>query len=550
MPRYSQPSARKRAGATYTPPLLATRLARAAWAAAPARDALSILDPAAGDGALLEAIVDEAPRPSHLHITAHETDSDARDALRRRLALRGPSAVVHATSFLEGTVQQADLIIANPPWVRTQVLGSTTAQALAKRFGLRGRVDLSHAFVLAIADALAPGGVAAVIVPNKVLMTRGAATLRRALLDRVDLLHITDLGDTRLFDAAVLPAILVFRAPDSSPPKGSTETTFCQIYTQPDPAPGPAVSMSEALDASGPVLLDDGRSFQVDHGTLRVSGPHHTWQRTSPAITRWLDTVNANTHVTLGGLGKIRVGIKSTADKVFVAPDWSALPDHARPELLRPLTTHRVARPFRGRPLAASDAVLYPHTVDDENNRQPVVLEDFPKSRAHLEAHRARLEGRRYLIDGGRRWFELWVPHHPAVWAAPKVVLRDIAPRCTAWLDCDGTVVQGDCYWLATDTLDHAFLALSVLNSTVADAWYDLTANNRLYAGRRRYLTQYLRELPLPDPEGAHGQALIDGARALYQALEHTPLDALAEQRAALDALAWRALGLEPGHIP
>ena len=43
-----------------------------------------------------------------------------------------------------------DLIIANPPYVRTQIMGSHQAQHISQRFGLSGRVDLYHAFILAM----------------------------------------------------------------------------------------------------------------------------------------------------------------------------------------------------------------------------------------------------------------------------------------------------------------------------------------------------------------------------------------------------------------
>jgi hypothetical protein len=38
---------------------------------------------------------------------------------------------------------------------------------------------------------------------------------------------------------------------------------------------------------------------------------------------------------------------------------------------------------------------------------------------------------------------------------------------------------------------------------------------NRLYAGRRRWITQYVTRLPLPDPNTDAGQRLTDLAREL-----------------------------------
>lgn len=39
-----------------------------------------------------------------------------------------------------------DIVIANPPYVRTQILGSEQAQILAQKFQLKGRVDLYYPF--------------------------------------------------------------------------------------------------------------------------------------------------------------------------------------------------------------------------------------------------------------------------------------------------------------------------------------------------------------------------------------------------------------------
>ena len=68
-------------------------------------------------------------------------------------------------------------------------------------------------------------------------------------------------------------------------------------------------------------------------------------------------------------------------------------------------------------------------------------------------------------------------------------------------MDLDGTIVNGDCYWLAaTDdkTTVLLWLALAVGNSSFIEAFYDRRFNNKLYAGRRRFITQYVEHFPIP----------------------------------------------------
>ena len=511
----------------------------------------TILDPACGDGALLEAARDHRRGLGQASDTFVGLDADpqATATARRRLALGGGRVDVRQLDFLASldAVEPVDRVVANPPWVRTQVMGAARTQALARRFGLSGRVDLAQAFVLAMVSVLRPGGRAAVLVPNKLLQTRGAAAFRAALRDRVRLVELIDLGDTRLFDAAVLPAIIVFERVAPTP----AATPFWSIYTR------PAAPRAEVVDATGFEAtwgragchrLPDGRVFEVRTGELVQRGPHRTWQRGGAAVDAWLARLEARTALRLGALGPVRVGVKSTADPVFVSPDWTALAPDARPELLRPLTTHHRARAFRARPHDPRRQILYPHEVVG-GRRQAVSLDDHPRTRAWLEAHRARLERRTYVKAAGRPWFALWVPHDPDGWSGPKLVLRDIAPRATAWLDREGTVVNGDCYWLAPHAHvpeDHLFLALAVANSTLVDAWYDRVCNNRLYAGRRRYLAQFISEFPLPDPSSVAAAGLVAGARDLYTRLENTPEDDLLAVRGDLDRAVWAAFGLDP----
>lgn len=169
--------------------------------------------------------------------------------------------------------------------------------------------------------------------------------------------------------------------------------------------------------------------------------------------------------------------MKSTADKVFIRNDWCNLPD-GRPELLRPLITRKCARRFKA--VVPENAkhikeIIYPHEVT-ENGRAAVNLGFYPKTASYLEKHRDALEMRTYLIEAGRKWYELWVPQDPAAWPLPKLVFPDISDKPTFWIDTDGGIVNGECYWMQyenKDEQDLLWLALAVANSTFIEAFYD-----------------------------------------------------------------------------
>ena len=257
------------------------------------------------------------------------------------------------------------------------------------------------------------------------------------------------------------------------------------------------------------------RHGELDHGN-RVDG---VWKIATVESDEWLATVQAHTFCTFGDLGKIRVGVKTTADKVFIRDDWESLPEDERPELLRPLITHFAAQRYRARLTQLPKRVLYTHELRD-GERRVVNLAQFPRAARYLERHRAILEARHYVIEGGRQWFEIWVPQNPARWPLPKLVFPDISEKPTFWIDLDGSVVNGDCYWLATNDpaqTDLLWLAVAVGNSSFAEEFYDHRFHNKLYSGRRRFMTQYVETFPLPDPTTPLAKEIIASAKVLYE---------------------------------
>jgi methylase of polypeptide subunit release factors len=565
--RYKLVAKDKAAGATYTPSNLATFVARQILNVAKLERGkpLRLLDPATGDGELLTSLLGLLAERGVRGVEVHgfETDVAALNTATSRIRERFPDAVVHfqCGSFLDFVLEQArpgdrgglfeptstplyDLIIANPPYVRTQIMGAEQAQQLASQFGLAGRVDLYYAFVIAMAHVLRPGGIGGIIVSNRFMTTRSGAALRHAIRDHFTIRHVWDLGDTKLFDAAVLPAVLLVEKQQE--PQDST-ASFTSIYTTTEVATKNSRDALAAVECDdGVVAVDDGRRFKVKHGALDMTAPSDAvWRVANVASDSWLAAVAAHTWARFGDLGKIRVGVKTCADKIFIRSDWDSMSNEMRPELLRPITTHHIARRFRAKPGRESRHILYPHeSVNGE--RKPSDLTRYPKSRAYLEQHRDTLEGRTYVIEGGRQWYEIWVPQDPASWDAPKLVFRDIAEEPTFWLDLDGSIVNGDCYWLAVQKPEDSellWLAAAVANSTFIEAFYDHSFNNKLYAGRRRFITQYVEQFPLPEPSLPSSRNIMSMARALYDCAEGSEAVALARR---LDKLIWQAFGVDP----
>ena len=562
--RYELVTDEKAGGVTYTPKNLGRFVANQIVSTAllsGKSDRIRVIDPAVGDGELLLCLIDALIGIGHNKIEVHGFDTDAR-ALGRtsdRIALRYPSVPLNLRKadflsysldqrscqddlFQIATGERFDLLIANPPYVRTQILGSQQAQAIGNHFGLTGRVDLYHAFLLAIGSVLKPTGTAGIIVSNRFMTTKGGGSVRKALLESLDIEHVWDLGDTKLFNAAVLPAVLLVHGRNRR--SQSAAARFTSIYETGEPATSTASSQLDALTHIGVMQINDGRRFNVQQGHLDFgTDADSVWRMRSDTLDAWLATVEANTWKNFGAIGKIRVGIKTCADSVFIREDWQEFPTDSLPELIRPLTTHHGARRFRARELLRPKKVVYPHEVVD-GRRAAVDLSKYPNTQRYLLEHRQILEARRYVIEGGRQWYEIWVPQDPGAWALPKLVFRDISEEPCFWLDLGGSIVNGDCYWLAPRKKSDEsllWLAAAVGNSTFAEAFYDRRFNNKLYSGRRRFMTQYVEQFPLPAPSSDISKQIILMARELFHGVDHSPARSTHE---ALDYLVWEAFGL------
>jgi len=570
-------------GAHFTPHELACFVARRIikTLSLDTMNTLSVLDPACGDGELLLAFTKTLPKKALHKTTVIGVENNIQTVQTAQVRLADTSvkqvivkhddflnicenAIIQHQLFFDAPKQSSpikpvDVIIANPPYVRTQVLGAEKAQTLANAFGLSGRVDLYHAFLVAMTRQLLPGGILGVITSNRFLTTQGGSAVREFLAHEYEIIEIIDLGDTKLFEAAVLPAIFIGRkhlplAEGKTSPH--TKATFIRIYEN------TKVSANvDDVEAKHSVYtaLEDGRSgeysisgqhFTVAHGTLCLpTSSDEPWNMVTFDEDEWLKMINTHALTHICDVAKVRVGIKTTADEVFIREDWHKLPIELQPEetVLRPLLSQESADRWtpktKGVPLRQ---VLYTHTMKNEK-RVAIDLHQHPKAEAYLKQHYDRLASRTYVLEAKRQWYEIWVPQQPSAWQQSKLVFPDISPSPKFSYDEQGCIVDGNCYWIipnAGQSPDMLFLIAGVANSYLMTRYHDLAFNNKLYAGRRRYLTQYVEKYLLPDSNSLESQGII----TLVKELLFSPLtpQERKEKEENIETLVAQAFGVEP----
>lgn len=529
----------KETGATFTPTLLADFLSKRIL------DFLNVehpvvLDPSCGDGSLLSSIGSLLDNEGNQYtLQGYDLDPtylrEAEERLRQRC--QGPFELRQA-DFLDeieitknqaeigfeekaGLSQFADVVIANPPYVRTQVLGAARAQELAAKFNLSGRVDLYYPFLISMTHALKFGGIIGVITSNRFLFTKSGDSIRRFLYENFEILEVIDLGDTKLFDAAVLPAILVGRRKKNAHNK---EAKFTKVYEALEFVEEDATSVSSVYD-----ILSDTRDgyfsvsdklFKKTSGALRFrNSKENTWAMLSVSEKKWVDRVEKKSSSLVGDHFKVRVGIKTTADKVFIGDSWEQLGDlQPEAELMHDLISQENLKQWK----LSEDKklrVLYTHR-NVNGKKRPIELQDYPHAEKYLNEHKALLAGRKYIQKAGREWFEIWVPQNPDSWAKPKLVFPDISPTPRFYFDSSGKIVNGNCYWMVAESKEQVDLLLliqGIANSKVMTKYHDLVFGNKLYSGRRRYFSQYVQNYPLPDIRSEHARDIIQTVRLLNE---------------------------------
>ena len=289
-------------------------------------------------------------------------------------------------------------------------------------------------------------------------------------------------------------------------------------------------------------------TYRVTAGRVPIPGDDtRPWTMLTGSEIDWIAAVNARAQCRIGEIAKVRVGVKSTADSVFIRSDWHALPPDRRPESqhLQPLLSQRDAaqwRPICGH--SPQSQVLYTHAIVD-GQRRVIKFDRGSPTWKYLLENRERLESRKYVIDAGRAWYELWVPQDPGAWPLPKIVFPDISPEPRFFADTSGAIVDGNCYWITTnDPRDEEllYLILGIANSALMVRYHDLAFQNKLYSQRRRHLTQYVTEYPIPDRETAASRRIIEIARRL--AHEALPANRQAELASEIDRLSFAAFGI------
>ncbi|MGH7136935.1 MAG: Eco57I restriction-modification methylase domain-containing protein, partial [Pirellulales bacterium] len=382
-----------------------------------------------------------------------------------------------------------DVVVGNPPYVRQELLSDIKPYLETEYRSYHGMADLYVYFYERGLRLLRPGGLLSMIVTNKWMKSGYGEPLRRFFADSAWIESVVDFGHAKQIfeDADVFPSIIVARKPTAAPKPKTAR--LCSIPRE--------------------QLRIDDLSRQIEHEGLALPLDQlaaDTWQLEPQGVSRLLAKIaERGRRLTDFAAVEPLSGIKTGLNEAYLidTPTKEALAaSHAgSAALLKPYLRgqdfSRWGADWAGWwmiVLRSSENFDWPW-AEQGDNAEEAFRNAYPAIYSHLSQFREALAKRQ---DQGRYWWELRSCAYWSSFEEAKIMYPEITWRASWTLDTSGRLCNNTAYILPS-----------------SDAWILAAANAPItwwYAWRTamhgkdealRYIKEFVRDLPIPEPSDA-----------------------------------------------
>lgn len=368
-----------------------------------------------------------------------------------------------------------DLVIGNPPFVGEK--GNRELFARLKSSPLASfcssRMDYWYVFACVGLDALRPGGVMHLVVPNKWMANAGAAPLRRKLMADCSLLRLSDFGACRVFENARVHTmtILAERKGGGAGPLVPEYRRFCGPMEEVDAFLEHEPYRQFPLPEDAGACVEEGLSFcsaaqwavlekMEAAGNFRLDGRKEITQGIVPNP----DVVSSRALESLEPEVARRSGIRR-GDGVFVVPRdyFHGLSERER-RFLKPLYEPVLAGRYS---LKEPEKVLLYLTPDNGSDQAVTLIR-------HLERFRPLMERRRETRMGRMKYYHVHWPRREELFlSGPKILAARKCARPTFTYTEREAYVMMSFNVIRTERVSMKYLA-ALLNSRLMQFWFRL----------------------------------------------------------------------------
>lgn len=378
-----------------------------------------------------------------------------------------------------------DIVIANPPYIRMELLKAITPDLKRLYRSATGRADAYIYFFEKGVGLLHDGGVLSYISSSTYAKTGSGEALRSILRDETTLRRFVDFGDLQVFEGVTTyPAILLL---NNSKPADATEVRGNVVQSL------DTESLDRELHAPG-VLV---RQKELETGG---------WRFEDKRLTRLRQKIKDAGVPLRDYCGSPLYGIKTGLNEAFVinsaTRDALVSQDRRSSEILKPFLEGKDLKPWRTEWRGLWLIYTY-HGIDMKP--YPVVLE-------YLRSFKKRLEAR--ATAHTHQWYEVQQPQfeYSKSMAKPKIIYPHFSRFPKFSFEPDGYFSNDKTYLIPSED----WYLLALLNSLVL--WYFITLICPAMRGglwRYELRVMYMETLPIAKPSASDRKKLSDLAETL-----------------------------------
>jgi hypothetical protein len=366
-------------------------------------------------------------------------------------------------------------VIGNPPYVRQESIPDVLMIEYRQRYkSIYDRADIYVPFIERSLALLTQGGKLGFICADRWMKNKYGKKLRELVSKNYALTTYVDMYGVDAFHAEVsaYPAITVIE-------KAQASTT--RVYAR--PAIDVSFLQSLAAEMTAPKLAKSSKVREIEKVALNGA----PWILESFEELSLVRRLEAQFPVIEDAGCKVGIGVATGADKAFIG-EFDTLDVESSRKL--PLVMTRDLRD--GHVAWRGKGVINPFGDDGKL----VNLEDFPKLRAYLEAHKEQIAGRHVAAKNPRGWYRTIDRIYPALANREKLLIPDIKGDASIVYEGGKLYPHHNLYFVTSDDWDiHALQA--VMRSGIARLFVSLYCT-RMRGGYLRFQAQYLRKIRIP----------------------------------------------------
>ncbi|TDB74612.1 SAM-dependent methyltransferase [Actinomadura sp. KC216] len=482
-----------------------------------------ILEPAVGSGAFLGPVLDRLLEARRKHrpdapwddlssvvlamdLQAHHVRACRRLAVERLVAAGCPdetaadlaAAWVRKGDFLlEESIDSADFVVGNPPYIRIEDLSPDTLAAYRRACPtMGGRADTYIGFYERGLDLLSDGGSLGFICADRWMRNQYGRRLREKILkegyavEACLVMHDVSAFET---EVSAYPAITVLARRDQRDVAVGEATALFDAHAALDFSAWARTRTETPLRGAGV------RSSRLPHWHRTTD----SWPDGSPEMLAWLEDLQ-DRHPPLEDRAagtRIGIGVATGADAVYVTRDADAAERERMLPLAMPADLKNGSYEWSGH-----------YLVNPWDEDGLVDLDQWPRLTDYLDRNARAVLRRSISKRSPASWYRTIDRVNLSLTGQPKLLLADMKKKTHPVLEPGGRYPHHNLYYIVSDVWDLEALGGLLLSEVVERQVAAYCVKMR--GGTLRFQAQYLRRLHAPRPDRIPARILDDLAAA------------------------------------